>query len=161
MFKQLGAQTELSQRELTLQLKTQERSTARNNLLLVKEGAGAWAVIPAFGALTTLVLMTVDFRSESLTPGYDGPKIEFARAHAVIQARCLVCHSAHPADASYGPMPGGVSFESTERIQALAPRIKERAVITKTMPMANKTGITEDERLLLGRWIDQGAHVKD
>jgi HlyD family secretion protein len=36
---QLGAQTELSQRELTLQLKTQELSTARNNLQLVKEGA--------------------------------------------------------------------------------------------------------------------------
>ena len=36
---QLGAQTELSQRELTLQLKTQELNTARNNLQLVKEGA--------------------------------------------------------------------------------------------------------------------------
>jgi HlyD family secretion protein len=36
---QLGAQTELSQRELTLQLKTQELTTARNNLQLVKEGA--------------------------------------------------------------------------------------------------------------------------
>jgi len=36
---QLGAHTELSQRELTLQLKTQELNTARNNLQLVKEGA--------------------------------------------------------------------------------------------------------------------------
>jgi uncharacterized membrane protein len=58
-------------------------------------------------------------------------------------------------------MPGGVSFETIERIQALAPRIKERAVITKTMPMANKTGITDEERLVLGRWVDQGAHVQE
>jgi HlyD family secretion protein len=36
---QLGAHTELSQRELTLQLKTQELATAKNNLQLVKEGA--------------------------------------------------------------------------------------------------------------------------
>ena len=57
-------------------------------------------------------------------------------------------------------MPGGVSFETVERIQALAPRIRERAVITRTMPMANKTGITEEERAELGRWIDQGAHVE-
>ena len=38
--------------------------------------------------------------------------------------------------------------------------IKERAVVTKTMPFNNKTGITEAERALLGAWIDQGASVK-
>src|SRR5688572_10284507 len=36
---QVGAQTELSQRELTLRLKAQELNTSRNNLQLVKEGA--------------------------------------------------------------------------------------------------------------------------
>jgi uncharacterized membrane protein len=128
---------------------------------IAKEDKGAWAVIPAFGALIALVLMTVDFHTETLTPGADGPRVSFEQVHSVIQSRCVACHSAHPSDSTFGPMPGGVSFESVERIHALAPRIKERAVVTKTMPMANKTGITEDERLLLGRWVDQGAHVQD
>jgi HlyD family secretion protein len=51
---QLGAQTELSQRELTLQLKTQELNTARNNLQLVKEGAAKSA-----GKVGNLVTSTV------------------------------------------------------------------------------------------------------
>jgi HlyD family secretion protein len=51
---QLGAQTELSQRELTLQLKTQELDTARNNLQLVKEGAARNA-----GKVGNLVTSTV------------------------------------------------------------------------------------------------------
>jgi uncharacterized membrane protein len=43
------------------------------------------------------------------------------------------------------------------QIVAMAPRIRERAVVTRTMPLANKTGITDAERALLGRWIEQGA----
>jgi uncharacterized membrane protein len=134
---------------------------AIRHMMIAKAEQGAWALIPAFGAVVTLLLMTIDLSSGMVTPGADGPRIPFDRVHSVIQARCLVCHSAHPADPTFGPMPGGVSFETVERIQALAPRIKERAYITKTMPMANKTGITEDERLMLGRWVDQGAHVQD
>ena len=51
---QLGAQTELSQRELTLQLKTQELNTARNHLQLVKQGAARDA-----GKVGNLVTSTV------------------------------------------------------------------------------------------------------
>ena len=39
----------------------------------------------------------------------------------------------------------------------MADRIMVRAVTTKTMPQANKTGITEEEREILGAWIEQGA----
>jgi uncharacterized membrane protein len=40
-----------------------------------------------------------------------------------------------------------------------AARINERAVVTRTMPPANKTGITDDERAIIGRWIAAGATV--
>jgi len=42
----------------------------------------------------------------------------------------------------------------------LAERINIRAVVTKTMPLANKTVITEEERQLLGAWIAQGAKIE-
>jgi HlyD family secretion protein len=50
----LSAETELSQRELTLQLKTQELAAARNNLELVKMGAARSA-----GKVGNLVMSTV------------------------------------------------------------------------------------------------------
>jgi uncharacterized membrane protein len=34
-----------------------------------------------------------------------------------------------------------------------------RAVITKTMPLGNLTGMTEEERAQLGAWIAQGSHL--
>ena len=39
-------------------------------------------------------------------------------------------------------------------------RLSVRAVETKTMPLANKTGMTDAERDLLGRWINAGARLR-
>ena len=44
--------------------------------------------------------------------------------------------------------PTGVMFDSPDQIVLLAPRIKDRAVVTKTMPFINKTGMGDDEREL-------------
>ena len=81
----------------------------------------------------------------------------FADVRHVIDRRCAACHSATPTDEVYKTAPVGVMFDTPDQIVAMAARIRERAVITRTMPLANKTGITDAERALLGRWIEQGA----
>jgi uncharacterized membrane protein len=86
-----------------------------------------------------------------------GERATFAQANAVIQKRCAVCHSASPADRTFGASPGGVAFDTPEQILARVERIRVRAVETATMPPANKTFTTPEERALLGRWIAQGA----
>ena len=78
----------------------------------------------------------------------------------MIAQRCQSCHSQYQSDRTFGPAPGGVTFDTPESIVRLADRIRVRAVETKTMPLANKTGITEDERALLGRWIASGAPLR-
>jgi uncharacterized membrane protein len=83
--------------------------------------------------------------------------VTFAEARVVIDRRCAACHSREPSDVSLGLTPAGVAFDTPEQIRALAPRIHERAVVTRTMPPANKTRITDRERALLGRWVEQGA----
>jgi len=44
-------------------------------------------------------------------------------------------------------------FDTPEQIIARTARIRERAVITRTMPPGNKTNITDGERALLGQWL--------
>jgi uncharacterized membrane protein len=44
-------------------------------------------------------------------------------------------------------------------MKLLAPRIRERAYVLKTMPLMNKTQITDAEREILGRWVAQGANI--
>jgi len=90
---------------------------------------------------------------ESSTPA------TFEDVRHVIDRRCSVCHSERPTDLTFGPLPGGVAFDTPQQIMARAARIRERASVTRTMPPANRTNITEAERALLDRWVAQGATV--
>jgi uncharacterized membrane protein len=86
--------------------------------------------------------------------------VAFDDARRVIDRRCASCHSAAPSDVSLGATPAGVAFDSPQQIAALAERIRERVVATRTMPPGNKTRMTEAERQLLSRWIERGAALK-
>lgn len=135
-------------------------ATARH-ILNVRFGWPRWkpALAATFTAtLGALALFTVrPARSSASVPVDAAGPVTFAQANAVIQKRCAVCHSADPADRTFGPAPAGVNFESPEQIIARVERIRVRAVETRTMPPANKTHISDAERVLLGRWIAQGA----
>src|SRR3989442_8538603 len=84
----------------------------------------------------------------------------FAAVRSVIAQRCQPCHSQYQSDRTFGPAPGGVTFDTPESVARMAERIRVRAVETKTMPLANKTGITDAERNLLARWIAAGAPLR-
>ncbi|CAN5136363.1 urate hydroxylase PuuD [soil metagenome] len=81
----------------------------------------------------------------------------YAEARHVIDTRCIQCHSAHPTDDTWKVAPNGIKMDSEEEMRALAPRIKERAGVQKTMPLGNKTRCTEEERATLRSWVDHGA----
>jgi uncharacterized membrane protein len=70
-----------------------------------------------------------------------------------------MCHAAHPTHAGFAAPPGGVVFDTPEHVAALAPRINEMAVATRTMPLGNETGMTDAERARLGAWIKAGAPI--
>jgi uncharacterized membrane protein len=110
------------------------------------------------GSVATLyVLLHITFTPTSKVASASTAPVTFAEARHVIDRRCAVCHSSSPSDVTYGPSPGGVAFDTPEQIIGRAARIQERAVVTRTMPPANKTHITDSERAILARWIAQGA----
>jgi uncharacterized membrane protein len=78
---------------------------------------------------------------------------DFAAIQRIVDRRCAACHSKTPSDVSLGVMPAGVAFDTPEQIRAFMSRIRERAIVTRTMPPANKTRMTESERALLAQWI--------
>lgn len=85
-----------------------------------------------------------------------GP-VSFAEVRHVIDRRCGSCHSAQQTDKTFGPAPGGIVLDTPEQIVTYAARIRERAVTTRTMPPANKTGMLDAERAVLERWLAQGG----
>ena len=48
-------------------------------------------------------------------------------------------------------------LDTAERIAAQAEAIEAQAVDSTAMPLGNVTGMTEQERELVGAWIAQGA----
>jgi uncharacterized membrane protein len=103
------------------------------------------------------VLMHVTFTPTSKVAAPSTGLVSFADARHVIDRRCVVCHSSNPSDLTFGRAPGGVAFDTPDQIVARAARIQERAIVTRTMPPANKTNITDGERAILARWIAQGG----
>jgi len=86
-----------------------------------------------------------------------GGSVSYADVKPVFEQRCVSCHSSHPTDDVYKAAPSGAMFETYEQCANLKDKIMNRAVQTKSMPQGNKTHITDEERELLGRWIQQGA----
>lgn len=115
-----------------------------------------WAFAPATLGVIALVAMTMPRE----IPPDTSPPVAFAEANEIITARCRRCHSATPTDTVFRTAPNGVAFDTPGAIQAYAPRIRLRAIEARTMPLGNQTGMTDDEREVLRRWIDQGARAQ-
>ena len=79
-------------------------------------------------------------------------KVEFGEIRKIIDARCVSCHAEKPAFQGLTEAPKGVKLDTPERIRANAVTIYQQSVLTRAMPPANLTGLTEEERRLLERW---------
>jgi uncharacterized membrane protein len=120
----------------------------------------AWltpAAIMAAIAIGGLMLITRIPAAPAVDVNYP---VGFARAQEIIVKRCVPCHSTHPTDPAFPAPPNNVVFEAPDQIKLMVPRIRERAIESKTMPFLNKTQITPLERAELGKWIADGAHLQ-
>lgn len=56
--------------------------------------------------------------------------------------------------------PNAISFDTAEDIALRAPAIKATSLLARTVPPGNSTLMTNEERALIGRWVDQGARIE-
>jgi uncharacterized membrane protein len=120
---------------------------------LRNQGRVVWW-IPASAALGVLVLAIAIAPRPVATAN---AAVTFTEVQAVISQRCQPCHSAQPRQPGYPEAPAGVMFDNRDQIVGRAQQIYQQAVVTKNMPFGNLTGITQEERDLLGAWVQQGA----
>ena len=84
--------------------------------------------------------------------------VSFAQTRAIVQQRCVPCHSQHPTLVAAAPL--GIRFDTPQEMRAAASAIERVAIQSQTMPLGNATGMTADERAQLGAWIRAGAEIK-
>jgi uncharacterized membrane protein len=120
-------------------------------------GRTVWA-IPAAAAVATVLLAIAIAPSRSGAAGDDAAgRVPFETVQSIIAARCQTCHSADPTHEGFTTPPQGLAFDTAAQIQAAAERIEQMAVLSDAMPLGNVTGMTQQERDILGAWIRQGA----
>jgi len=129
---------------------------AARHAMIGRGSSAHWALVPTVAALAGAMFFSAPKHAAGPPTAADAAP-SFAAVRGVVMQRCLPCHSRFRSDPTFGAAPAGVAFDTPESIARLAERIRVRAVETQTMPLANKTGMTPDERALLARWIAEFA----
>jgi uncharacterized membrane protein len=110
--------------------------------------------------VSVIILLAACFISApAKDPAACTSKVSMQEVNAIVQKRCISCHSSKPTDDFYKTAPNGVKYDTPEEIVKKKDLIMQRVVITKTMPQNNKTNITQEERDMIRCWIEQGASV--
>jgi uncharacterized membrane protein len=79
--------------------------------------------------------------------------ISDAQAWDIINKHCTQCHSETPTSKLFQTAPLGFKLDSLADVKKASALIHTRAVITKDMPLANMTKMTDAEREMLGTWL--------
>ncbi len=89
----------------------------------------------------------------------DQREVDFDPAVAleIVNNRCASCHSATPSSDMFDTAPAGIMFDNLEQIRAFSGKMVAQAVLANTMPLGNITGMTDEERVILGSWLRAGA----
>lgn len=120
------------------------------HLMIGKTAVARWAAVPLVAGLLAAIIVTAPKARQSAIGYRQSGAVPFGQARAIINQRCLSCHSQYPTDDVFTVAPGGITFDTPDEIRRLAARIVERAVTQQSMPMANKTGMTDEERAIVG-----------
>jgi uncharacterized membrane protein len=125
-------------------------------LNLREQGRLSVWVLPA----SILLLLAVAYVTAPKQVSTKCREVSFVEVNAIVQQRCISCHSSRPTDNIYTTAPNGVKYDTPQEIVSKKDLIMQRVVITKTMPQNNKTNMTLEEREIIRCWIEQGASVK-
>ncbi len=77
---------------------------------------------------------------------------DYINLQKVLEQRCYMCHGAQV-------QMKNVRLDSPALLRQHAQTVYQQVVVSKTMPMNNATGITGEERALVGRWFEAGART--
>ncbi len=117
--------------------------------------AAAFAILCAFGfAATASPGMRGLMRLAELPTTVTSASLPKAPPEVVdiVTVRCMMCHASEPME-EIGEAPKGVLLDTPEHIARFATAVGMQAVLTHAMPPNNFSGMTDEERTTLARWL--------
>lgn len=111
---------------------------------------------PAATVTMILLMLFVSYQPKATATTTAREVPDATDALAIVQTRCASCHAARPTDSDFKKAPKAVKFDTLADLKKHSAKVLKQTVLTKTMPIANKTKMTTEERELLGLWIRAG-----
>ena len=137
---------------------------ARHHFNLKHKGhQSVWILPTAALAMFALAFVSRPTPPAPLAGEASAPSLTYSDIKPIIEKHCTSCHRPHPVNPLW-PQPNppkGVNLTEPALVKAHAPQIMAQAVTAKIMPLANQTGMTDEERQKLGRWIVGGAKLDE
>lgn len=88
----------------------------------------------------------------SATAAAPAAKADYASVQRVLEQRCYACHGAQL-------QMKNVRLDAPGALKQHAQAVYQQAVVARTMPLNNSTGMTDAERQLIGQWFQSGARL--
>lgn len=111
-----------------------------------------WTLLPAAIGLLALIYMTAHPAQPQQNTA---ERVDFSEVHSVMERRCLSCHGSKTTDDIYKTAPNGIILETEAQVRARAQMMHLHVVVAKSMPLGNKTGMTDPERAIFAQWLAQ------
>jgi uncharacterized membrane protein len=111
-----------------------------------------WTLPVAAMALITAIYVTAP-QPRTVSAG---PAVTDLEAHGIIAKHCLMCHARNPSHPAFKEPPKNVALETTADMRRFGQQIYMQTVQNRAMPLGNQTGMTDEERDALGRWVSGG-----
>jgi len=122
------------------------------------ERGGRTSPVPA--VLGVIVIAAVAFaltpKKQATVAQATSAMSEYEQVASILKVRCQPCHSAVPTQPGFAAAPAGVLLDTSEQIYARLLQTRQQ-LSARTMPIANLTGMTEEERSTVLAWIEHGA----
>ena len=126
----------------------------RHYFNLKGEGKSGGAVVLALVAIGFAIVF-VALMPSAPKIAKNAPPVAYSQIATIIQNRCATCHSSAPSDDVFTVAPSGFMLDTKEQVLNAKDLIYSRTISSDSMPFANKTQMTKQERTLLAQWILQ------
>ena len=115
-------------------------------------------VVSALATLALIWAMAPSAPETAATHNADGTqvaRVADADVSQLLATHCQACHAAQPSSPAFQAPPAGIMLETLDQLKLHRAKVYQAAVATQYMPLGNMTGITPEERSLLGQWLQE------
>jgi len=124
-------------------------------------GFQAWPLIPAVLLLASLIFVTAPESRPAVKAANAIVPVTTGEVFGIVQQRCIKCHSPEPDFGGFTSAPLGIELDSEDKLAQHAERIYQTVVVLRSMPLANLTKMSNEERDLVADWFSHQENNPD